>query len=44
MYADDVPSMMFTRLYFVTNLGLVFRVAHDSAKAMRIWSGEAKKK
>lgn len=23
---------------------LVFRVAHDSAKEMRIWSGEVKKK
>lgn len=24
--------------------GLVFRVAHDSAKQTRIWAGEAKKR
>lgn len=27
----------------VSDLALVFRIAHDSAKEIRIWAGEAKK-
>lgn len=39
-----VPGTVLAWVRKWTDNGIVFRAAHDSSKAMRIWMGEMKKK